>query len=316
MIGSLVIIFPTPHEGGILSLRSRTSHHERSFDPSPETSDITHKLSIGYVVLLKDVEHEVAPVTSGHRVTLTYDIYAENDDGPVSAKDQQASESVHPLANERAFRDTFATLLENGEFLADGGTLGFGLSHAYSFKVKLDNVYGALKGSDAVVYRTLLALGFEPILRIYYHEWVPDWVAESLNGCDVVYDKVQYFSDWDGWDINSESIPELVERTGGHLSHPDNLEMEDGSGCENAEVVAWVTPMTKYNRKEGTFATTIETDNREPMTNSVSGDLCLSVGIGKYGDRLSYPRIVRSEDEEDEDMDEDASVDGSQGSED
>lgn len=63
VLESLVIIFPTPHEGGVLSLRSHTSHHEWSFDPSPEISDITHKPSIGYVVLLKDVEHEVAPVT-------------------------------------------------------------------------------------------------------------------------------------------------------------------------------------------------------------------------------------------------------------
>jgi hypothetical protein len=93
MFGSLVIIFPTPHEGGVMSLRSRTSH-KWSFDPSPETSDITHRPSIGYVVLLKDVEHEVAPVTSGHRVTLTYDLYAENDDGPVSTKVQRASESI------------------------------------------------------------------------------------------------------------------------------------------------------------------------------------------------------------------------------
>ena len=54
-----------------MSLRSRTSH-ECSFDPSPETSDTTHNPSIGYVVLFKDVEHEVAPITSGHRVTLTY----------------------------------------------------------------------------------------------------------------------------------------------------------------------------------------------------------------------------------------------------
>ena len=318
MIGSLVIIFPTPHEGGILSLRSRTSHHERSFDPSPETSDTTHNPSIGYVVLLKDVEHEVAPVTSGHRVTLTYDLYAENDDGPASANVQQASESVHPLANERTFRDAFAELLESREFLADGGTLGFGLSHAYSFEIKLDNVYGALKGSDAVVYRTLLAHGFEPILRMYYHEWEPDWVAESLNGCDVVYNKVQDFSGWNWWDINTESIPEVVGWTRGQYSHPDDLQMDDDGEYEDAEVVTWVTPMTKYNRKESLFGTSSASD-RSTMTNSVFGDLCLSVRIGKYGDRLSYPRIVRSEDDEDEDMDEDASVaavGGSQGSED
>ncbi len=47
--------------------------------------------SIDYVVLLKDVEHEVTPIISGHRVTLTYDLYTEVDDGGallVPANDQ------------------------------------------------------------------------------------------------------------------------------------------------------------------------------------------------------------------------------------
>ena len=97
MFGSLVIIFPTPHEGGVMSIRSRTGHKwSASFDPSPETSNTTRTPSIGYVVLLNDVKHEVAPVTSGHRVTLTYDLYIDDDDGPVSTKDQQASQSTPP----------------------------------------------------------------------------------------------------------------------------------------------------------------------------------------------------------------------------
>lgn len=125
-------------------------------------------------MLLKDVEHEVAPVTSGHRVTLTYDLYAENDD-------QQASEFIPPLANERAFHDDFATLLDGQEFLAEGGTLAFGLANAYSVKKNLNYVYGALKGGDAVAYRTLRGLGFEPVLRIYYHEWESTSAGESLR---------------------------------------------------------------------------------------------------------------------------------------
>lgn len=71
---------------------------------------------------------------------MTYDLYAENDDGPVSTKVQQASEFIPPLPNERAFRDAFAALLESQEFLADGGTLAFGLSNAYSFE-ELKHVY-------------------------------------------------------------------------------------------------------------------------------------------------------------------------------
>jgi hypothetical protein len=318
MFGSLVIIFPTPHEGGVMSLRSRTSH-KWSFDPSPETSDITHRPSIGYVVLLKDVEHEAAPVTSGHRVTLTYDLYAENDDGPVSTKVQRASESIPPLANERAFHDAFAALLENREFMADdGGTLAFGLANAYSIGKTFKHVYGALKGSDAVVYRTLRALGFEPVLRMYYHEWEPDWAGELLHGQAVVFDEIVNFSAW-RWEEDF-SIPDVVKWMGGQIMCPEDLQTDEDFNYSE-EVVVWVTPGTTSNRKESTFASPRE---RFADTNVAYGDLSLFVRIGKAGERLSYPRITRSNNEatssENEDMklDEEAiSVDSeSQGSED
>ena len=292
MLGSLVIVFPTPHEGGVLSLRSRTSgHDERSFDPSPETSDITRKPSIGYVVLLKDVEHEVAPVTSGHRVTLTYDLYAENDDEPVSAKVLQASESVHPLANEHGFRDTFAALLENGEFLADGGTLGFGLSHAYSFGEDFKDVYGALKGSDAAVYLTLRSLGFEPVLRMCYNEWTPDFIGKSLHGHDVVFDEIADFTGWRWPDVEELSIPDFVRNwTDGQLTRSEDLQMEEEHGFEKgAEVVVWATPVTTYNRKESAFACPNERFTESCVAH---GDLCLFVCIGKAGERLSYPSPI------------------------
>ena len=314
MLGSLVIIFPTPHKGGVLSTRSRTGH-EWSFDPSPETSDITDKPSIGYVVLLKDVEHEVAPVTSGHRVTLTYDLYAENDDGPVSTKDQHASESIPPLSNERAFHDAFAALLENREFLADGGTLGFGLANGYSIGKKFKHVYGSLKGSDAVVYRTLRALGFEPMLRMYYHEWEPDSAGESLDSHAAVFDKIVDFSTW-GWQ-EEVSIPDFVHWKNGQIVRPENLQSDDSDEDLEGEVVVWVTPVTTFNRKESAFGSP---NYKFTVTNVAYGDLCLFVRIGKTGERLSYQRVTRSsnheaassEDEatssEDEDMklDEDA----------
>lgn len=292
MLGSLVIIFPTPHKGGVLSLRRRTSH-EWSFDPSPETSDITHKPSIGYVVLFKDVEHEVAPVTSGHRVTLTYDLYAENDDGPVSTKAQQASESIVPLANERAFHDAFAALLESGEFLAEGSTLAFGLANAYSIGKDFKHVYGALKGSDAVVYRTLRALGFEPVLRMYYHEWEPDRVGESLDGHAAVFDEIVNFSDW-RWQ-EDVFIPDFVRWMDGQFVRPEDSQTDEDSNLEG-EVVVWVTPVTTFNRKESAFGSPIE---RFTVTNVAYGDLCLFVRIGKAGERLSYPRVARSSNYED-----------------
>ena len=163
-------------------------------------------------MLLGDVEHEVAPVTSGHRVTLTYNLYAENEDGPISTKAQRASESIPPLANQRAFRGAFTALMENGEFLADGGTLAFGIANAYSIGKDFKQVSGALKGNDAIVYRTLSSLGFEPVLRMYYHKWEPDGygVDKSLHGHAVIFDEIVDFSTWN-WGYSEFVIPEFVK---------------------------------------------------------------------------------------------------------
>ena len=69
---------------------------------------------------------------------------------------------------------------------------------------------------------------------------------------------------------------------------------------ENVEEVAWVTPVTTFNRKESAFSSPNE---RFTETNVAYGDLCLFVRIGKAGERLSYPRISQGDlDEEDEDM--------------
>ena len=83
MFRSLVIVFPTLHEGGALLLRHRG--HEWIFD-SGQALAAKDTPSIGYAAFFSDIEHEVAPVTSGHRITLTYNLYFD-DGGPVSAND-------------------------------------------------------------------------------------------------------------------------------------------------------------------------------------------------------------------------------------
>jgi hypothetical protein len=169
MIGSLVIVLPTPHEGGSLLLMHRDYKWNADTDDTTATEG---EASISYVAFLSDVKNEVAPVTSGHRITLTYDLYSD-DSGPVSANDAVPEHLTPPrLANEEEFRGAFKTLLENPEFLADGGTLAFGLRHVYPIKNNnLKRVYRVLKGSDADVYQSIRALGYELVLYAYY--WPP-----------------------------------------------------------------------------------------------------------------------------------------------
>jgi len=142
MFGSLVIVFPTPHEGRTLLLRNRGQEWIFDSDQAPAAKC---QPSIGYVAFFSDVEHEVAPVTSGHRITLTYTLYFD-DGGPVSTNDAVSEHLTPPQpANEKTFHKSFTALREDPEFLAEDGTLAFGLRHVYLIKRKLKRVYIAMK---------------------------------------------------------------------------------------------------------------------------------------------------------------------------
>jgi hypothetical protein len=117
-------------------------------------------------------------VSSGHRVTLTYNLYL-GDSGPVSKNDTVSAQPSEYLPqsiplrpeNEGAFRDAFTALLGDPELLANGGILGFGLRHGYPIENDIKHVYSVLKGSDVVVYQSIRALEYEPVLYMFYKDW-------------------------------------------------------------------------------------------------------------------------------------------------
>jgi hypothetical protein len=283
MFGSLVVVFPTPHEGGALLLRHRG--HEWMFDSGRELA-AERRQSIGYVAFFSDVEHEVASVTSGHRVTLTYNLYF-GDGGDLSSKEPVSEHlSLPPLGNEIAFREAFQGLLENPEFLSYGGALAFGLRHVYPIEDDLDHpsplehIYGALKGSDAIVYQTARALGFQPVLYMHY-----EWTTLNDFREAAVIDKVMDFTRLRKWP-GPVDITKVVREEGGIVVFQEGWEI-DPVGYENPEKVEWVTPVTTFNRKESTFATRAY----ESMLEVACADLCLFVRIGKAGERLVYRTV-------------------------
>ena len=71
MFGSLVIALPTVHSGGALHLRH--GGKEVIHDPSSKFDQPPYD-SVSWVAFYSDVEHEVAMVESGHRITLTYNL--------------------------------------------------------------------------------------------------------------------------------------------------------------------------------------------------------------------------------------------------
>ena len=67
-LGSLVVCLPYPHEGG--QLRIAHQGRETVCDWSAEKGD-----AVQWAAFYSDCEHEVLEVVSGHRITLTYNLY-------------------------------------------------------------------------------------------------------------------------------------------------------------------------------------------------------------------------------------------------
>ncbi|KAI5832897.1 hypothetical protein K523DRAFT_370344 [Schizophyllum commune Tattone D] len=172
MFGSLVVIFPTPHEGGALILRE--SGQEWTFDSAAEVL-AGGSPKIGYVAFFSDVEHEVTRVTSGYRVTLTYNLY-------FNAK---SSEPVPPQPSSqesrvgKALKATLTTLLAREDFLPEGGYLGFGLRFAYAIDPKkpASTIMPSLKGCDAMLKIVCEELGLSVSLKAIYESY-----AEYFSG--------------------------------------------------------------------------------------------------------------------------------------
>jgi hypothetical protein len=262
MFGSLVVAFPTPHKGGDLLLR----HHgqEWTFDSAALLS-VAPPSSIAYAAFFSDIEHEVLPVGSGHRVTLTYNLYFD-DNERASAKDLVSEIPSAPQEkNDRMFRSAFEALLNNPEFLPDGGTLGFGLRHVYQVGDTLNHVYGLLKGSDAAVYQSMRALGFEPVLYLYYEQkWDQDFEA-----------------------VLTDSVPKLgesqVEDIASMLHYSEGILVRRGK-----QEVRWVTPLTTFNSRESRIVY-----GNEAALDMMYGYVCLLVRLGKAGERLAYPTAAQ-----------------------
>ncbi|KAG6358728.1 hypothetical protein INS49_012247 [Diaporthe citri] len=153
-IGSLVVCLPCVHQGGQLEVR----HEGRTmtFDWSmPETA----RPEIQWAAFYSDCEHEVMEVTSGHRITLTYNLYASSitgspqvGNGLLDSTQLQSHGILHSLF-----------LQEN--FMPDGGYLGVHTSHAYPHTSKSSRLPSTLKGADMVAWETFRSLGCGVRLR-------------------------------------------------------------------------------------------------------------------------------------------------------
>ncbi|XP_006464088.1 hypothetical protein AGABI2DRAFT_52087, partial [Agaricus bisporus var. bisporus H97] len=168
MFGSLVFTLPTQHEGGNLNLRHRT--RQLSFDAAALLQSAS-PTSVAYVAFYSDVDHEVLEVTSGHRITITFNLYFDDFRAPVILPKKKLDIPRNP------FMLALQELTNDANFRKTTQYLGFGLEHDYPMKVEghqgantefVDKWQGYLKGPDALLYRSLADMGLRPELQLLY----------------------------------------------------------------------------------------------------------------------------------------------------
>ncbi|KAJ7142874.1 hypothetical protein C8R44DRAFT_866152 [Mycena epipterygia] len=166
MIGSLVVVFPTVHTGGSLLLKHDGATW--TFDSAAQLLAVPAPPSaLAYVAFYSDVTHAVEPVLTGHRVTITYNLFVLDRSQPVPGPNR-----IVP-APERA-----------PAFLPAGGFLAYGLAHQYPMPTppksewvdgkrvkppsRLGPILRLLKGSDARIRTVSERVGLETHVKILY----------------------------------------------------------------------------------------------------------------------------------------------------
>jgi hypothetical protein len=150
---SLVVCLPSAHKGGILVLRHNNCSIEFDWSSSAPKN-------IQWAAFYSDCEHEVMPLVSGHRVTLTYNLYYQ-------ATQPQPSQSLPLLMHSCPVYHDLQAALQAPGFMKHGSILGFYCNHAYPHSnIKLrGDLSMAMKGVDQLIYAVCRSLGLETQVR-------------------------------------------------------------------------------------------------------------------------------------------------------
>ncbi|TFY81325.1 hypothetical protein EWM64_g2684 [Hericium alpestre] len=215
-----------------------------------------------------DVEHEVLPVCKGHRVTLTFNLYYAdiNVEGSASALPLPPSISSIVPPNETTFRDAFKALLENPEFLPNGGILVFGLRHVYPIKKTISHIPKLLKGSDAFVWRVSNELSLDTKLYLQYTN-KRRWHGTTRILVPKVPDVKEVNEDFGGL------ARELQKHYRGIVI------MGAGYAVRLDEQMNYVTKLTKLSRVKAEYMAY----GNESELECAYGDICIVVRVGKPG---------------------------------
>ena len=214
MFGSLVVVLPTAYGGGQFVLR----HGEKEWTIDFAKFAAAKEPSVCFLAFYSDVEHEVLPVTSGHRVSLTYNLYHK----PIHA--------TAPIQNHTPFhlqlKQALIDLLNDKSKLPNGGYLGFGLAHEYVHTGRnlLELLPAQLKGSDRALADVCDELGLRYSLRLLYRG-IADETISLLTTKEL--------------DVEEDLIEDDFGMSGSEAQLRCALEVIDAEQVERINFVGW-----------------------------------------------------------------------------
>lgn len=167
--GTLIICLPVRHEGSLPDPQTRATslifpggdmllkHNNQSTHFSTSTPT-----TLTWAAFTHDFLPFLAPLTSGHLILITYELFLTPSIGLPLEHVPSADPSLYPLYN------TMSTILSNPDFLPHGGILGFYLeesSLSHTRRNVTSHLPHSLKGVDLMFFAVCTSLGLKACVK-------------------------------------------------------------------------------------------------------------------------------------------------------
>jgi len=277
MVGSLVVVLPTKHEGG--SLLFRHGGREFSFD-SANAINTEGVPQAPFVAFYSDVEHEVSAVTAGYRVTLTYNLHLVKPDSSIAKEPAPSALYETGLTDIcENLKGVLSSVLGSPTFLPNGGLIGFGLMYKYPVTpgTDLSAIEHYLKGADVAFAQVCddLSLSFE-LKAIYTDDESPNtWALvdefPNLEGCSTIEEE-------DGGGILG-----YLDQSGYNVQRVfDSFRQQSCKEYPEAQPIFWLRRPTGENK----FETAYIHYGNDATLDYAYGDVCLVAHVHKKNWRV------------------------------
>ncbi|KAK5114956.1 hypothetical protein LTR85_009994 [Meristemomyces frigidus] len=279
--GSLVVCLPVAHKGGQLVVRNAGKQlifdWSKAEDSAFETNDdgskrlktdaVSSPAAVKWAAFYSDCEHEVLEVTSGHRVTLTYNLYVTRGNGHLAGQPTVLDPIQLPIY------ETLKRLIDTPSCFPGGRVLGIWLTHSYAHtNLQCNFLPSSLKGAEMAVYVTVMALGL--------HCYIKPVIRADHSNCD--------------YDDDDEKEPDYAADTFSQWEQSDYAQVHDmtrrdmmGQWTSKVVVDSKVTWLNEHSSKFAEPAFTYPTYGNDPQANTEYSAAALFIRIPPSHERVT-----------------------------